>query len=84
MEASLPGYADYLDASGAWIGAGAEPSPGTAYVRRWAVGTHTSNDDLLVLQVAVIDRRVGPAEPRRAVRPHDPGVTWIATLRARR
>ena len=86
LEESFPGYADHLDASGAWIeaGAGAEPSPGTAYVRRWAVGTHASNDDLLVLQVAVIDRRVGSTEPRRAVRPHDPGVTWFAALRARR
>ena len=84
MGASLPGYADYLDASGAWVGAGAEPSPGAAYARRWSVGIHGSNEDLLVLQVAVIDRRVGSAQPRRAIRPHDPGVTWIATLRARR
>ncbi len=86
LEASLPGYADHLDSSGAWIeaGAGAEPPPGAAYVRRWAVGTHVSNEDLLVLQVAVVDRRVGSGEPQRAVRPHDPGVTWVATLRARR
>jgi len=86
LEASLPGYADHLDASGAWIeaGAGAEPPPGAAYVRRWAVGTHASNEDLLVLQVAVVDRRVGSGEPQSAVRPHDPGVTWVATLRARR
>ena len=83
MEAALPGYVDYLDASGAWIGTGAEPQPGTVYVRRWAVATHESNQDLLVLQVAVIDRRVSSAEPPRAVRPHDPGVLWIATLRAR-
>ena len=84
MEASLPGFADYLDASGAWVGTGPEPAPGAAYVRRWAVGTHASNEDVLVLQVAVIDRRVGLAGSLRAVRPHDPGVTWIATLRARR
>ena len=84
MEASLPGFADYLHASGAWIGTGPEPTPGTAYVRRWAVGIHASNEDVLVLQVAVIDRRAAFAAPRRAVRPHDPGVTWIATLRARR
>ena len=83
MEAGLPGYVDYLDASGAWIGTGAEPVPGTAYIRRWAVATHESNPDLLVLQVAVIDRRVSSAESPRAVRPHHPGVLWIATLRAR-
>ncbi len=86
LEASLPGYADHLDASGGWIeaGDGAEPPPGAAYVRRWAVGTHASNEDLLVLQVAVVDRRLASEAPRPAVRPHDPGVTWVATLRARR
>ena len=83
MEAALPGYVDYLDAGGGWIGTGAEPPAGTAYIRRWAVATHESNQDLLVLQVAVIDRRISSAEPSRAVRPHDPGVLWIATLRAR-
>ena len=83
IESGLPGYVDYLDASGAWIGTGAEPLPGTAYIRRWAVATHESNQDLLVLQVAVIDRRVSSADPPRAIRPHDPGVLWIATLRAR-
>lgn len=84
MTTSLAGYADYLDAGGAWLGTGPGPVPGTAYVRRWAVGTHASNDDVLVLQVAVIDQRRNFGEARRAVRPHDPGVTWIATLRARR
>ncbi len=86
LEASLPGYTDHLDASGGWIeaGDGAEPPPGAAYVRRWAVGTHASNEDLLVLQVAVVDRRLASEAPRPSVRPHDPGVTWVATLRARR
>ena len=83
METGLPGYTDYLDAAGDWIGTGPEPVPGTAYERRWAVGTHASDDDVLVLQVAVIDRRRA-ADERRVVRPHDPGVIWIATLRARR
>ena len=85
LEASLPGYADHLDASGAWIAAaGGDPSPGAAYVRRWAVGPHAASADLLVLQVAVLDLRGRSAEERRSIRPHDPGVTWIATLRARR
>ena len=83
LEASVPGYVDYLDARGAWIGTGPEPVPGTVYVRQWAVGTLASNEDVLVLQVAVIDRRM-VAEPSRAIRPDDPGVTWLATLRTRR
>ena len=82
LAASVPGYVDYLDAGGAWIGTGSEPPAGAAYVRRWAVGTLASNEDVLLLHVAVIDRRA--VAERAAVRPHDPGVTWMTTLRARR
>ena len=31
------GYVDYLNVSGQWQGTGAQPRPGTVYIRRWAV-----------------------------------------------
>lgn len=37
LERNVDGYADYLDASGRWIGGGPSPPAGTLYVRRWAV-----------------------------------------------
>ena len=37
LDADTPGYVDYLDAAGRWLGAGDRAPPGTAFIRRWAV-----------------------------------------------
>lgn len=79
------GYVDYLDRDGRWLGTGAQPPPGTGFVRRWSVTPLIPPDgDPLLLQVAVVATGVrGPAaalDPR----PNDPGVTWLATVRVRR
>ena len=34
---NTPGYVDYLDANGAWIGTGDTPTAGAVYIRRWAI-----------------------------------------------
>src|SRR3954447_7875236 len=37
LEQNTPGYVDFLDANGTWVGTGATP-PGTAvYIRRWSI-----------------------------------------------
>ena len=78
-----PGYVDYLDASGRWVGTGAAPPPGTVYVRRWAVVIHSAGrDDLRVLHVVVMSLSTA-LRLSGAFRPEAPGVTWLATLRAR-
>lgn len=52
-----PGYVDYLDATGTWVGTGTRPVPGTVYIRRWSV-TPLPQDaaNTLVLQVLVTRR----------------------------
>ena len=78
-----PGYVEYLDATGRWVGTGTSPAPGTVYVRRWAVVAHDAGpDDLRVLHVVVMSlatalRLSGTFTPEAF------GVTWLATLRAR-
>ena len=85
LDTNVAGYVDFLDTGGAWLGTGREPPPGTAYVRRWSVGALASPaGDVLALQVLVIAVGAAPVAPRRPLRPSDPGVAWIATLRARR
>lgn len=55
LRSSTTGYVDYLDIDGRWIGTGASPPAGTAFVRRWSVTPLTSNpDNTLVLQVRVV------------------------------
>ena len=78
------GYVDYLDRDGRWVGTGAQPPPGTAFVRRWSVSPVAApGGDALLLQVLVVATTVrGPAatlDPR----PNDPGVTWLASVRVR-
>jgi len=63
LNASTPGYVDYLDAYGAWVGAGAAPPAGAIYVRRWSVEPLPTNpNNTLVFQVLV--GRVSPVGPR--------------------
>jgi type II secretory pathway pseudopilin PulG len=59
LNASTPGYVDYLDAYGAWLGTGAAPPEGAVYVRRWSIEPLPTNpNNTLVFQVLV--GRVSP------------------------
>jgi hypothetical protein len=69
---NTPGYVDYLDARGAWRGAGATPPAGTAFVRRWAIvpfdddPLHTLVLHVVVLPVADATMRGGHRSLRAA------------------
>jgi hypothetical protein len=48
----MPGYTDYLDANGAWVGNGGAPPARAKYVRRWSVDPLPTNpNNTLVLRV---------------------------------
>ncbi len=54
LTTSTPGYVDYLDASGRWVGTGASAPRSAVYVRRWSITPSAAwPNDMLVLQVAV-------------------------------
>lgn len=79
------GYVDYLDRDGRWLGTGAQPPPGTGFVRRWSVTPLAPPaGDPLLLQVAVVATGVRGPDAALDPRPNDPGVTWLATVRVRR
>ena len=83
--ADVPGYVDYLDSQGEWLGAGTVPSSGFAYVRRWSVRAHSrAPQDLLVLDVVVLSAQwVGRTGGAKTVR-SDLGVVWMTALKGRR
>ena len=76
---STPGYVDYLDAQGRWVGSGASPPGGASLVRRWSVEPADAGGDLLVLQVLVrrLDGGATGASGRAA------GEVRLTTQRAR-
>ena len=62
LNSNTPGYCDFLDSFGHWLGGGsgndAEPV-GTEYIRRWSIDTLPANPgNTIVLQVLVTRHRV--------------------------
>ena len=85
LDASVPGYVDYLSRRGTRVGGGARPPSGTAFVRRWSVQPHPRlPDDLLVLDVVVLPLRVAEGAGAAALSPNVPGVVRLSALKGRR
>jgi type II secretory pathway pseudopilin PulG len=62
LTTSTPGYVDYLDAYGAWVGTGTTPPANAIYVRRWSIEPLPTNpNNTLVFQVLV--GRISPSGP---------------------
>ena len=54
LEQNTPGYVDFLDAHGQYVGTGATPPGTVAFVRRWSIRPLPTNpNNTLVLQVLV-------------------------------
>lgn len=77
LQVNTPGFVDYLDASGRWVGAGAAPPAAAVFVRRWAVEP-LGSPDLLILQVLV-----RPVSETAAGSGSGPGTARLATAIAR-
>jgi len=55
LSENTPGFVDYLDESGRWIGAGSTPPPQAVYVRRWSIEPLPADPaDSIALQVLVV------------------------------
>jgi hypothetical protein len=80
LSANTPGYVDYLDPAGRWLGNGATMPRGAAFVRRWSIIPAPARpNDALVLQVAVL--RAPAASGSVSARAGD---AVVVSLRARR
>ena len=54
LEQNTPGYVDFLDANGTWVGTGTTAPAAAMYVRRWSIQPLPTNpNNTLVLQVLV-------------------------------
>ena len=74
LDQNVPGYVDYLDVDGRWIGTGATPPTGTAFVRRWSIQPLASNpENTIILQVRVVpvNRELRSDDRSRRVRLSD-------------
>lgn len=77
-----PGYVDYLDATGRWVGGGAAAPPAAVFVRRWSIQPLAADPlDTLVIQVLVLP--VTQARRARAQPGRGPGEVLLASVRTR-
>jgi prepilin-type N-terminal cleavage/methylation domain-containing protein len=85
LEADTPGYVDYLDADGVWVGTGSSPSASAVFIRRWHIAPLPSDPDTLLIRVLVTTRGrdangVGAGQPRT----RRAGEALVTTLRTRK
>jgi type II secretory pathway pseudopilin PulG len=58
LDSNTPGYVDFLDPNGNWVGTGNAPPQNAAYIRRWSIEPLPTNpNNTLVLQVLVTTAR---------------------------
>jgi len=82
---NVPGFVDFLDVGGRWVGTGTVPPPGATFIRRWAVTPLPANaSDTLALQVLVTTVTREASVVRRSTgRRRLPGEALVATVRTR-
>lgn len=86
MESNTPGYVDFVDQFGRYLGTGAATPANAAYIRRWSIEPLPTNpNNTLVLQVFVTtpgrEARRGAVSNKRWKLPGD---AWLVTVKTRK
>jgi len=86
LDVNTPGYVDYLDARGQWVGTGGAPPAGTVFIRRWSIRPLPTNpNNTLVLQVLVTTvQRESQQPPVGGPRRRQTDDALIATVKTRK
>lgn len=88
LQNNTPGFVDYLDQYGTWVGNGAEPPPNAVYIRRWSIEPLPTNpNNTLILQVLVTTVKTEATRRARGVagerwRMNDDA--WIVSVKTRK
>lgn len=84
LDRNTPGFVDFLDANGVWVGTGSEPPATAVYVRRWSITPLPTNpNNTLILQVLVtpvVNERGRGDGPRRRM----PGDALLVSVKTRK
>jgi type II secretory pathway pseudopilin PulG len=86
LEANTPGYVDFLDANGTYVGTGITAPGSAAFIRRWSIRPLPTNpNNTLVFQVLVTPvanegSRIDDAGPRQRM----PGDALLVSVKTRK
>ena len=87
LEENTPGFVDFVDGNGTWVGTGTTPPGSAMYIRRWRIlPLPTNPNNTLVLQVLVTPvateaARAASGSPRMRL-PTDALLTTVKTRKA--
>jgi type II secretory pathway pseudopilin PulG len=82
---NVPGFVDYLDANGVYVGTGELPSAGAVFIRRWAIQPLPTNpNNTLIFQVYVTHTATEARRAADAPRRRSPGDALLVTVRTRK
>jgi type II secretory pathway pseudopilin PulG len=85
LDASTPGFVDYLDRFGQWVGTGAAPVDGTVYIRRWSIEPLPTNpNNTLIFQVLVTTSRREQLHTGTGARARLPEDAWLVGVKTRK
>ena len=86
LEQNTPGFVDFLDAQGTWVGTGTTPSGTAVYIRRWSIlPLPTNPNNSLLVQVLVTP--IANENARQATiwtRTRMPGDALLITMKTRK
>ena len=86
LDSNTPGYVDYLDVRGQWVGTGGAPPGAAKFIRRWNIQPLPTNpNNTLVLQVLVTTvQREASISGAPSPRPRYGDDALIATVKTRK
>ena len=84
LHANTPGFVDFLDARGQWVGAGAAPTAEAVLVRRWRVDSLPGTSGRLVALHVFVTAVARPGSPNDAAQVRYPADVLLTTIRARK
>ena len=85
LDVNTPGFVDYLDARGTWVGTGGQPPATAVYIRRWSIQPLPTNpNNTLMLQVLVTTVRRESQITGETPRKRHADDALIATVKTRK
>lgn len=85
LDTNTPGYVDFLDAGGAWVGTGTTPPGNATFIRRWSIQPLPTNpNNTLVMQVLVTTVKREAGLQAAGARRRYPDDALVATVKTRK
>jgi prepilin-type N-terminal cleavage/methylation domain-containing protein len=85
LDRNVPGYVDYLDGTGQWVGAGATRPASAVYVRRWNIAPLPGDPaNTVLIRIVVVPVVSGVAPGSKVVSTNQSGSPVLVAIKTRK